>query len=239
MIAVRALTVGYPGTSFTLGPLSAAFGGPPLVIAGLAQSGKSTLLKALCGLVPASSGEIDVDDLPLVGARPQTLARLRSSFGMVFQSDALFDSMTALDNVALPLLRRHVAKPEAFARARQALAQVNLAEHEKVLPERLSGGMRKRLGLARAIVARPQYLLADDPLAGLDPGTSQKVIDLLFSLWEGRGGLVIAVADPAPFWERASEVMVLDDGKIVAHGRAAQVRSDPMVKRLFSAEAAA
>jgi phospholipid/cholesterol/gamma-HCH transport system ATP-binding protein len=230
------LSVSYSGRT-VLGPLSGEFGQGVLLVAGPAQSGKTTLLKALCGLVAPAGGTVSVDGVDLAQGG-EARAQARSLFGMVFQNDALFDSQDALSNVALPLLRRGVRREEARERSHEALAQVGLDGQEHTLPERLSGGMRKRLGLARAIVARPRYLLADDPFAGLDPGTMARVRELLVGLWGKQGGLVVAMADPAPMWELASEALILDHGVVIARGAAQQVRSDQRVAALFGAEAA-
>ncbi len=235
MIDVRDLTVGYEGRT-VLGPLEGCFGEGVLLVLGLSRSGKTTLLKALCGLVPPRTGAIVVDGIDLA-AGPGPVAEARTHFGMVFQSDALFDSLDATANVALPLLRRKVAPGEARDRAHEALTQVGLAEHAHELPERLSGGMRKRLGLARAIVARPRYLLADDPFTGLDPGTVERVRELLLGLWGTRGGLVLATADPFPVRDVAAEALVLEQGRVIARGPAAQVRRELAVAALFGEEA--
>ncbi|HEY3452356.1 MAG TPA: ATP-binding cassette domain-containing protein [Myxococcales bacterium] len=236
MIEARELSVRY-GARTVLGPLSGALGHGVLLVCGPAQSGKTTLLKALCGLVPLATGGVKVDDTDLA-AGPEALGAVRERIGMVFQNDALFDSMDSLANVALPLLRRRVGRAEAAERAREALAQVGLTGHEHALPERLSGGMRKRLGLARAIVARPRYLLADDPFAGLDPGTVAKVRDLLVDLWGEKGGLIMASADPAPLWDVAAQALVLDGGKVAAWGPAGEVRRQAKVRSLFGEAAA-
>jgi phospholipid/cholesterol/gamma-HCH transport system ATP-binding protein len=231
VIEVRDLVVERSGRR-ALGPLSGSFGRGALAVAGPAQSGKTTLLKALCGLAPASAGSVEVDGAPLgSGSSPR--------FGMVFQSDALFDSMDALGNVELPLLRRGVSRAEARERAREALAQVGLSGQERALPERLSGGMRKRLGIARAIVARPRYLLADEPLAGLDPGTCERVLRLLLALWGRAGGLIIASADPAPLLEVCDEVLVLRGGSVAARGAPPALRADPSTRALLGGEVAA
>jgi phospholipid/cholesterol/gamma-HCH transport system ATP-binding protein len=228
MIEVADLVVDYEGRR-ALGPLTASLGRVTLV-AGAAQSGKTTLLKALCGLVPRS-GTVRLfgEALPRSG---DALAAARARLGMVFQSDALFDSLDALENVALPLRRRRVAPQEAEARAAEALFRVGLAGQERTLPERLSGGMRKRVGIARAVAARPDCLLADDPVAGLDPGTTEKVVDLLFDLF-GEKGLVIAAADPAPFARRCAEVLVLREGMLAALGPADRVRQGGPAAWLF------
>ncbi|MBI5546358.1 MAG: ATP-binding cassette domain-containing protein [Deltaproteobacteria bacterium] len=236
MIEARELSVSLGGRTI-LGPLSGELGAGVLLVAGPAQCGKTTLLKALCALVRPSAGSVTVDGVDLASS-PEAAQKARSLLGMVFQNDALFDSLDATANVALPLLRRGVARPEALERAREALAQVGLAGHEQALPERLSGGMRKRLGLARAIVARPRYLLADDPFAGLDPGTVARMRDLLVGMWGGKGGLIMALADPAPMWEVCTEALILDGGKVAARGEPRQVRGEARVASLFGEAAA-
>jgi phospholipid/cholesterol/gamma-HCH transport system ATP-binding protein len=234
VIALRGAVVEYFGRR-ALGPLSGTFGEKTLAVVGPAQSGKTTLLKALCGLLPLAAGEVLVDGAPLL-AQGEGAPALRARFGMVFQSDALFDSMDALENAALPLVRRGLPLPEALARAGEALAQVGLSGHEHALPERLSGGMRKRLGIARAIVARPRYLLADDPLAGLDPGTAERVLALLLSLFGERGSLILAAAEPSLIWDRCDEVLLLREGEAVARGAPAALRVDPGVRALLGEE---
>ncbi len=222
------LTVAFQGRA-VLGPLTGDFGAGVLFVLGPAQSGKTTLLKALCGLVAPAAGRVRLDGVDLAQG-PEEAAAARAQVGMVFQTDALFDSLDALANVALPLLRRGVPRAEARERAQEALVQVGLGAHARDLPERLSGGMRKRLGLARAIVARPRYLFADDPFAGLDPGTVEKVRELMLDLWGERGGLLLATADPTPLWAvPGAEALVLQDGRSLARGPVAELRQRPEV----------
>ncbi len=232
MIDARELCVERGGRR-VLGPVSGSFGRGVLGVTGGAQSGKTTLLKALCGLIAPAAGSVEVDGALL------SKASGNGPFGMVFQSDALFDSMDALGNASLPLLRRGVPAAEARERAREALAQVGLQGHEKALPERLSGGMRKRLGIARAIVARPRYLFADEPLAGLDPGTCERVLGLLVSLWGPRGGLIIASADAAPLLDICGEVVVLRAGVVAAREPPLALRASPRALALLGGEATA
>jgi phospholipid/cholesterol/gamma-HCH transport system ATP-binding protein len=222
VIEARALCVSQGGQP-VLGPISGEFGQGTLVIAGPSHSGKTTLLKALCGLLRPDQGSVWVDGSDLASGRAVRV-EAQSRMGVVFQSDALFDSMDALANVDLPLLRRGVARAEAERRSREALEQVGLLGQEHAWPERLSGGMRKRLGLARAIVAKPDYLLADDPLAGLDPGTGERINELLFTFSHTRAGLIVATADPEPFRNRCDEVLFLDQGRVVARGPSSVVR---------------
>lgn len=187
-----------------------------VLILGWTGSGKTTLLKALAGLLRPTSGAVRWNGEE-VWALPALERRLRqAAFGMVFQADALFDSMDVLDNVELPLLRRGASPGEAEIRARQVISQVGLAHAETMFPERLSGGMRKRAGLARAIVARPEVLLADDPLSGLDPATAGEVTTRIADAAEGRT-LVWASHEPPsllhfPRWIWLEEGRVTYDG---------------------------
>lgn len=166
---------------------------------GPAGGGKTTLLKCLAGLAVPSSGQVEWNARPVRDLSPEQRRRAQADLGMVFQSDALFDSMTVLDNVMLPLRKRRV--PEALARERalEALNRVGLSDAAQRIPETLSGGMKKRVGVARAIVAEPQVLLADDPLAGLDPVTAASVAALLCDVSVGKT-LMVALPDPLPLF---------------------------------------
>ncbi len=169
--------------------------GARALVLGNAESGKTVLLKTLAGLIRASSGRVlwNGTDVAQLSAEERRVAQ--AHFGMVFQTDALFDSLTVLDNVLLPLKRRSVPDAEARERAEEALRAVGLIDAQDSYPERLSGGMKKRAGIARAIVARPEVLFVDDPLAGLDPITGAKVSELLLSVGAGRS-LIIAAPEP-------------------------------------------
>ncbi len=169
--------------------------GTQAVLWGPAGGGKTMLLKVLAGLVLPTTGAVHWgnEDAASLGAERRREAQ--AAFGFVFQTDALFDSMTVLDNVRLPLRKREVPEAEATRRAEEALEQVGLSAAAGKHPEELSGGMKKRAGIARAIVARPQVLLADDPFAGLDPVTEGQIAKLLLKVSEGRT-LIAALPDP-------------------------------------------
>ncbi len=169
--------------------------GSQVVLWGPAGGGKTILLKVLAGLVLPTSGDVRWATEHVQTLSPEARRQAQAAVGFVFQTDALFDSMSVLDNVRLPLKKRGVADAEATARANEALEQVGLLEAAKKRPEDLSGGMKKRAGIARAIVARPQVLLADDPFAGLDPVTEGQIARLLLQVSEGRT-LIAALPDP-------------------------------------------
>jgi phospholipid/cholesterol/gamma-HCH transport system ATP-binding protein len=153
------------------------------------------VLKLLAGLLKPTSGHVRWGDTDATTLDVDARRRAQAAFGMVCQTDALFDSMSVLDNVMLPLRKRGVAQAEARTRADEALERVGLTAAAGKRPEHLSGGMKKRAGIARAIVARPQVLFADDPFAGLDPDMCESIARLLLEVSEGRT-LISALADP-------------------------------------------
>lgn len=171
--------------------------GTRALVLGRSGSGKTTLLKALAGLVPATSGAVRWDGQEVARLSRDERRQRQAAFGFVFQTDALFDSLTVRENVRLPLRRRRVPEAEAQARALEVLRAVGLQDAADALPERLSGGMKKRAGIARALAARPSVLLADDPFAGLDPGTARQVAQVLLDV-AGTGTLVVAMSELSP-----------------------------------------
>lgn len=186
---------------FQLGPLSVEVApGEKVSVLGRSGSGKSTLLKILAGLLRPDSGQLLWDGLDPWAAGTRALRDRQAAFGMVFQKDALFDSETVAQNVLLPLHNRGVPAEEARALTQEILKTVNLLHAADQRPEVLSGGMKKRVGIARAVVARPDVLLADDPFAGLDPHTATAVARVLEDAATGRT-LIVALPDPVPFLE--------------------------------------
>jgi phospholipid/cholesterol/gamma-HCH transport system ATP-binding protein len=190
--------------------------GSRVLLLGRSGAGKTALLKALAGLVAPAGGRVLWSGEDVAGLGPGEKRARQAAFGMVFQTDALFDSLTVRRNVLLPLERRRVPREEAEARADEVLRAVGLADAADALPERLSGGMRKRVGLARALAARPSVLLADDPFAGLDPGTASQVARVLLEV-AGSGTLLVAAPEappelPLPRWLYLREGALVHDG---------------------------
>jgi phospholipid/cholesterol/gamma-HCH transport system ATP-binding protein len=159
------------------------FRGEVLVILGGSGTGKSVTLRHMLGLEAPDAGRVFVEEEDITDLPEEDLYRVRKKFGMLFQSGALFDSMTVFENVAFPL-REHTDMSEAeIGRAvREKLELVHLPNSESLMPVDLSGGMRKRVGLARSIVLDPQVILYDEPTTGLDPITSQKINELIVDL---------------------------------------------------------
>ncbi|MDR0421623.1 MAG: ATP-binding cassette domain-containing protein [Proteiniphilum sp.] len=153
------------------------------MIIGKSGSGKTVLLKCLVGLTAPTSGEIRYNGRNFVGLRSKELSRLRRDIGMLFQGSALFDSKTVLENVLFPLdMFSRNNRRERRKRAEFCLERVNLLEAANLFPSEISGGMKKRVAIARAISLNPKYLFCDEPNSGLDPKTSQLIDELIYDL---------------------------------------------------------
>jgi phospholipid/cholesterol/gamma-HCH transport system ATP-binding protein len=178
---------------------------------GRTGTGKTLLIKIGCGLVRPASGQVLLDGRDLALASERELRPLRLRFGVAFQNLALFDRLTLLQNVAHPLVRRGVPQKEADARAAAQLAAVGLAGSERKLPHQLSGGMRRRAALARALVADPEVCLFDDPFTGLDPVASARIARLIAQAArrDPPPAVLVASADPAPVASIADSVVRL------------------------------
>jgi phospholipid/cholesterol/gamma-HCH transport system ATP-binding protein len=210
------LTVRYGARTVLAAVTCALPPGTQALVLGRSGSGKTTLLKSLAGLVVPTSGRVLWEGQEAARLSADERRARQAAFGMVFQTDALFDSMTVRDNVLLPLTRRRVPEAEARARADEVLRAVGLEHAADTLPERLSGGMKKRAGLARALAARPSVLLADDPFAGLDPGTARQVARVLLEV--SKGGTLLVAAPEAPVDLPLPRWLYLRGGKLVHDG---------------------
>jgi phospholipid/cholesterol/gamma-HCH transport system ATP-binding protein len=204
-------------------------------IIGPAASGKSVLLKVICGLLRADDGEVSVDGKPVGDLSEEGLAPVRARIGFLFQNYALFDFMSVGDNVAFPLVRRGgIAPDEIEKRVADRLRAVGLAGNENKMPSELSGGMKKRVGIARATIAHPEIVIYDEPTAGLDPVTTSKVYDLLRADQESHGSTVVAVSsDVAALMTFVDTIAFLYKGKIHYLGPAAGLADapDPVVRQ--------
>lgn len=200
--------------------------GTRALVLGRSGSGKTTLLKVLAGLLPPTSGTVLWEGQDVTRLSQGERRQRQAAFGFVFQTDALFDSLTVRENVLLPLRRRQVPEAEAQARALDVLSAVGLRDAADTLPERLSGGMKKRAGMARALAARPSVLLADDPFAGLDPGTTRQVARVLLEV-AGTGTLIVAVSEVPPDLA-LPRWLYLREGRLVHDGPPApELEMDP------------
>ncbi len=214
--------------------------GTTFVVLGASGSGKTVLLKHVIGLLKPDAGTVHVDGMEISALSGRALTEARRVFGMVFQGAALFDSMTVFDNVAFPVRERERRIPhdELLARVIESLRVVDLGED--VLdewPSQLSGGMRKRVSLARALVANPKIVLYDEPTTGLDPITTNSVDSMIDQAKHRRGVTSMVIShDIASAFRVADRLAVLYDGRIAAQGTPEEVRrsDDPYVQRFLS-----
>ena len=206
------------------------------VIIGGSGCGKSVMMKHIIGLLKPDEGRIYLEDQNLVTASPDELQDARMRFGMLFQDAALFDSMNVFENISFPL-REHRDYEEDVIEdiVSEKLKQVGLSGIEEKLVSELSGGMRKRVGLARAIVLNPEIILYDEPTTGLDPIMSQSIDDLIVETQQHlKGTSVIISHDIRATLRIANQIAMLHDGIIVEQGTPEEIRnSDVPVVRQF------
>ena len=190
------------------------------LIIGRSGAGKTVLLKILVGLIQPDQGEIWFDDINVLKLNKKENRKLRNSMGMLFQGSALFDSMRVEENIRFPLdMFSNMTKKEKDARVDYCLARVDLTGTNKLYPSELSGGMQKRVGIARDIVLSPSYLFCDEPNSGLDPKTSIVIDKLIKSITEELNiTTVINTHDMNSVMEIGEEINFLADGKLVWQG---------------------
>jgi len=205
------------------------------VIIGGSGSGKSVTLKLIIGLLEPDSGAIEVDEKNLADCDRTELTELRGRIGYVFQFAALFDSLTVAENIRLGLAKRGLAEAEIDDRIRESLATVELSGQEDRYPAELSGGMRKRVGIARAVALRPRYILYDEPTTGLDPITSA-VMDRLMQRTRDLGVTgVVVTHDMRTAFTVGDRIAMLYQGTIRQTGTVAEIQAttDPVVRQFI------
>ncbi len=196
--------------------------GDSVVLIGPSGSGKSILLKTIAGLIAPTEGEIQVSS---------------KNVGMLFQKNALFDSLTVEENLLFPLREvKKITGPPAQEQVTRFLEQVGLGGCEKLFPDEISGGMQKRLGIARALIVQPEVILYDEPTAGLDPITSKKIAELIRKLMkETRSTLLTVTNDMQRAYQIGNQIFLLANGKLIPGGTPQQVQitGDPMIRQFI------
>jgi phospholipid/cholesterol/gamma-HCH transport system ATP-binding protein len=214
--------------------------GQTLCILGRSGTGKSVTLKLLMSLIKPDNGKILVDGDDITGLNEAGLSRVRRKMGFLFQDAALFDSLTLYDNLALPLRRlTQKSQDEIEAIIDRVLGQVSLSMDRMKMPSELSGGMRKRAGLARALVLEPKILLADEPSSGLDRITASEIDQLLLEQKAQHGTTILVVTHDVHGARRVGDrFAVFDKGDLIAFGTAAEVEQSEheTARRLISEE---
>ncbi|HEY6908205.1 MAG TPA: ABC transporter ATP-binding protein [Myxococcales bacterium] len=213
--------------------------GTTTVVLGGSGSGKTVLMKHIMGLFKPDRGQVIVDGQNVSTMGRQELSVFRERMGMVFQSSALFDSMTVGDNVAFPI-REHnpgLSEAEIMEKVKEKLAVVDLHDVEQKFPAELSGGMRKRVGLARAIIRDPKIVLYDEPTTGLDPITTESVDEMIIHARERlRVTSVVISHDIGSAFHIGDRVAVINEGRIVAEGTPAELRKtqEPFTRQFLA-----
>ena len=203
--------------------------GETVAVMGISGAGKSTLLKCLGGLLRPASGQVLIGDTDIARMREARLDAVRIKIGMVFQYAALFDSLNVYENVSFGLRRHTKMSEEEIAEAvRTRLAIVGLPRTEKLMPSELSGGMQKRVGLARALALDPEIVLYDEPTTGLDPITAAAIAELIVKARDELGVTSVLVSHDIPTIKRvSSRIAMLHHGRIVAAGTVAEMERHP------------
>jgi phospholipid/cholesterol/gamma-HCH transport system ATP-binding protein len=234
MIAVRGLTKEIGPQKILRGVDIDIGAGQTLVIIGRSGGGKSVLLKTLIGLMQPNEGEIEIEGQNIIGLSERQLAAIRRKVGILFQGGALFDSMTVEENIAFPLHEAGLRDPKIIRqKIGEILEVIELEGQEKKLPVNLSGGMKKRVGLARAIINRPSCILYDEPTAGLDPVVSDSINRLIRRLQERyHVTSVVVTHDMKSAFHVGDHIAYLHEGRIYFHGTPAQLQesSDPIIQ---------
>lgn len=211
--------------------------GETMVVIGYSGTGKSVAIKHIVGLLEPDLGEVWVDGLEVPKLRRRDLYELRSHVGYVFQFAALFDSYTIGENVAMGLRKQGVLRDsEIETRVHEALALVDLPNVAERFPAELSGGMRKRVGIARAVALRPKYMLYDEPTTGLDPVTSATIDELMIRMRDVLGVTSVVIThDMRSAYSVGTRIAMLYDGQVRQVGSVAEIQGtdDPVVRQFI------
>ena len=215
--------------------------GETMVVIGQSGSGKSVLLKHLIGILKPDKGEIFIDGLEITRLREEELQRITRKFGMLFQAAALFDSLTVGENVSFGLERYTDHSPAEIRRiVAESLNKVGLNDIEGLMPFELSGGMRKRVGLARAIAYRPEIILYDEPSTGIDPIRADSINDLINDLKRDLCVTSVVIThDMVSSYKVADRIAMLYEGRIIEIGTPAEIQasSNPIIQQFIHGQA--
>ena len=214
------------------------FNGENMVVVGKSGSGKSVLIKCIVGLLTSNGGTITIFDKNVNTLNREELGELRQKIGFLFQSGALYDSMTVKQNLEFPLLRirKNLTKKEIAEKINEVLEEVGLTDALNKMPSQLSGGMRKRISLARTIVVDPMIMLYDEPTTGLDPVTSEEISALINDVQKRyKTSSLIITHDIKCALSTANRIIMLKDGEVYAEGKVKEFvdSTDPLIKSFF------
>lgn len=215
--------------------------GETLVIIGRSGTGKSVLLKHIIGIMEPDNGKVLIDGMDIYSMAPREQSKYLLNIGMLFQGSALFDSLTVKGNVGFSLYEHtRLAEAQITEKVREKLALVGLEDVEDVMPGELSGGMKKRVGLARAICNEPKIILYDEPTTGLDPINSDVINDLILRMQARlKVTSVVVTHDMTSAYKVANRIAMLYNGVIIADGTPEQIKNtkDPIVRQFITGSA--
>lgn len=211
--------------------------GERFVLVGPSGQGKSVTLKLMAGLLSPTSGEVFIGGQNLSSLPRKDRTKIRCEMGMLFQKNALFDSLTCEENVAFPLREvTTLTESEILEKSRVFLEAVGLGHAQKLFPDEISGGMQKRLGIARALALDPQIIFYDDPTAGLDPITSRKIVALIIDLQKKKGSTIVAITnDMNRAFQLGDRLGVIIKGELIVTGTPEETKAhkDPRVQQFI------
>jgi phospholipid/cholesterol/gamma-HCH transport system ATP-binding protein len=241
VIEIHDLHKGFNGQPVLRGTTLTIRDGENTVVLGRSGGGKSVLLKHIVGLIRPDAGKIVIDGADIGPLNERELGPIRRKTGFLFQGAALFDSMTVAQNVGFPLReQRNLSAKEIAEKVVEALEIVGLAGTQDKMPAELSGGMRKRVGLARAVICRPKYILYDEPTTGLDPLVADSINNLILQLGERFQCTAIAVThDMKSAYKIAKQIAMLHEGRIRTTGTPEEIQAstDPVVRKFITGTA--
>lgn len=241
MIEVEGLTKSFGKKQVLRGANLRVEKGESMVVIGGSGSGKSVLIKHIIGLLKPDGGKVRVEGKDITGLDEKGLYEVRRKFGMLFQGAALFDSMNVWENVSFVLLReKHMNRSDARHLATEKLKMVGLAGVEDLMPSELSGGMKKRVGLARAIAYEPEILLYDEPTTGLDPIMADAINDLIIEMKRRLSVTSITIThDMNSAYKIADRISMLYLGEIIETGTPEQIKNteNPIVRQFINGSA--
>ncbi len=216
--------------------------GESVVLVGPSGHGKTLLLKTLAGLITPSKGEVFVEGFNWRDLRGAKKIEILKKLGMLFQKNALFDSLTCQENIAFPLRETtSMSATEIQERVMFFMEAVDISHAKDLYPDEISGGMQKRLGIARALALNPEIILYDDPTAGLDPITSRRIVDLILKLKKQQNSTIVAITnDINRAFQMADRIIMVVDKEIIVTGDPEQTKnhSDPRVHQFVRGELA-
>ena len=235
MIEIRNVSVRFDGVEVIKDVSLSIPEGKITVIAGRSGSGKTVLMKTVVGLIKPSSGSILIDEMDIFSLSEKELNEIRKKMALLFQSAALFDSLNIYQNVAFPLVEHSQYSPEEIAAlVNEKLELVGLRNVHRKMPSELSGGMKKRAALARAIILNPKYIIYDEPTTGLDPLIANDIIDLILELQRKyQHTAIIITHDVNCIDKTVDHMVVIDDGEVKFDGsyRELQKTKDPYCRQ--------